>query len=145
MARPHIPPGVASAGVHAEACFLFLCDGGTINIAGIDYSTNIVDVNSLNGISVLGQTVLGYGTHTFDNTLALTVNPPDLSITGKERPDQTLRGSGQETILHASFDAASLLPVVGPFLAGSVGPIDYTLLSVAPGVGLVMTREKLVS
>ena len=65
----------ASAGVHAEACFLFLCDGGTINIAGIDYSTNIVDVNSLNGISVLGQTVLGYGTHTFDNTLALTVNP----------------------------------------------------------------------
>ena len=37
--------------------------------------------------------------------------------------------------MHASFDAASLLPVVGPFLAGSVGPIDYTLLSVAPGVG----------
>jgi len=131
----------ANAGVRAEACFLFFCDHGTIDLGGVDYSANLIDVNSLTGISVLGQTVLGYGTHNFDNTLSLTVHPPDLSIAGKEKPDQTLAGSGNETIVHASFDAASLIPVVGPFLAGSVGPIDYTLLSVSPGVGLGLYQD----
>ena len=126
----------ASGGIGARACFLFICDGGSINLGKIDLGTQIVDVNSLNGISVLGQTVLGYGTHTFDNTLNLTVNPPDLAVNGKVQPDLTLAGSGQEKIVGLSFDAASLLPVVGPFMAGSVGPIDYTLLSVDPGVSL---------
>jgi hypothetical protein len=131
----------ANAGIHAEACFLFFCDGGTIDLGSVNYSANLVDVNSLTGISVLGQTVLGYGTHNFDNTLSLTVNPPDLSISGKEKPDLTLQGSGNETIVHASFDAASLIPVVGPFLAGSIGPVDYTLLSVSPGVGLGLYQD----
>jgi hypothetical protein len=125
----------ASASIEARACLIF-CGTGSIDLGSVNASTQIVDVNSLNGISVLGQNVLGYGTHNFDNTLALTVHPPDLSINGTERPDQTLAGSGNEKIIEASFDAASLIPIVGPFLAGSAGPIDYTLLSVDPGVSL---------
>ncbi|HKX00070.1 MAG TPA: PEP-CTERM sorting domain-containing protein [Bryobacteraceae bacterium] len=126
----------ASGGVGARACFLFVCDSGTINLGSVDLGTQVLDVNSLKGISVLGQTVLGYGTHTFDNTLNMTVNPPDLAVHGSLHPDLTLAGSGKEKVFELSFDAASLLPVVGPFLAGSVGPIDYTLLSVDPGVSL---------
>lgn len=126
----------ASGGVGARACFLFVCDSGTINLGKIDLGTQILDVNSLNGISALGQTVLGYGTHTLDNTLNLTVNPPNLAVHGAVQPDLTLAGSGKEKVFEVSFDAASLLPIVGPFMAGSVGPIDYTLLSVDPGVSL---------
>lgn len=63
----------------------------------------------------------------------LELNYPDVKVKGTLQPDGTLAGDGSELIIALRASLDDLIPIIGPFLDGSVGPFGYTLLSADGG------------
>jgi hypothetical protein len=119
--------------LNAEACVLGQCVDGNIDIPSIDLGTNIAHASTLDGVSVLGAQVVGYGTYSLGAGATVTVNAPDkLAVDGTLQADKTLAGSSAEPLLSVAIGAEQFLPLVGQALHSEVGPFGYTLLSVSP-------------
>ena len=142
----------ASAALNLKACvFLLGCDTEGLTLGSIDGSQQLFEVNTLNGISILGEPVIPFNASNIDLPLGLgTLSYSSPNITFDTSVDGPLKGVSfnlgrSQEILKAGFDVDQLIPLVGQLLHNNLGVFGYDLLSFEPTVSLVLNQQLTVT
>jgi len=142
----------ASAALNLEACvFLLGCDTEGLSLGSINGSQQLFEVNTLKGVSVLGEPVIPFNATNVELPLGLgsfSYSSPniifDTSVNGPLKGESFNMGRSQE-ILKAGFDVDQLIPLVGQLLHNNLGVFGYDLLSFEPTVSLVLNQQLMVT
>ncbi len=124
-----------SGGLNLEACAI-VCISDDLNIDAQNFDTSIFHASTLDGVSVLGQNVLGYGSYDLGAGASVTVHPPILPVDGTLQANKTLAGSAAAPLVDVAIGAEQFLPLIGQALHSELGPFGYTLLSASPELSL---------
>ena len=132
----------ASGGLGEQVCLLFVCPSNNTSFGSVNFSQQLVEVSTLDGIKVLGQPFVQFGkTYSADGFLDLTLNSPNVSVGGTLQADKSMAGSSSGPVLTAGFDVAQLIPVIGQALDADIGGLGYQLLKVEPQLTLGIYQD----
>jgi hypothetical protein len=142
----------ASGALNLEACaFLLGCESEGLSLGSVDGSQQLFEINTLNGISVLGEPVIPFNATNVPLPLGLgTFSYSSPNITFDKSVDGPLKGVSfnmgrSQEILKAGFDVDQLIPLVGQLLHNNLGVFGYDLLSFEPTVSLVLNQQLTVT